>query len=203
MNNIKTHLVFTIIVIVFSLLTLSAPLLQAQVEVIDLRCEYQKDPLGLGTPEPRLFWKLLSETPDQMHTAYQVRAASDPERLRAGAADLWDSGKVLSDRSIHVEYAGKPLQSRDRVWWKVRAWDRAGEPSSWSEPAFFEMGLLERDDWQAEFIKSALEFGEYSYPSPMLRKEFSLDKPIRRARVYATSLGLYELQLNGRKVGEE
>ena len=88
-------------------------------------------------------------------TAYQVLVASSPEHLAADQGDLWDSGKVVSDQSIHVAYAGKPLESRMQCYWKVRAWDKDGQPSAWSQPAQWSMGLLKPDDWQAKWIRVA------------------------------------------------
>ena len=100
----------------------------------NLRCEYFVNPISIDAPRPRLSWEI--GTPRQ--SAYQVIVE-----------DAWDSGKVASDQSIHVEYAGAPLRSRQRCAWKVRAWDGDGQASQWSEPATFEMGLLDRADWRA------------------------------------------------------
>jgi alpha-L-rhamnosidase len=120
--------------------------------VVDLRCEYDLDPLGIDTPAPRLSWKFESSTRGQHQTAYQVMVASTPERLAAGKADLWDSGKVLTGNSLHIPYAGKPLRSSQQVFWKVRAWDKDRRPSEWSAPASWTMGLLNPEDWQAQWI---------------------------------------------------
>ncbi len=124
---------------------------QAAVTVQDLRCEYAADPLGIDSLQPRLSWVLESTERAQSQTAYQVLVASSPEKLRAGQADLWDSGKLASDQSIQVVYAGKPLASRQRCAWKVRVWDQDGKVVE-SKPAFWEMGLLQAADWQARWI---------------------------------------------------
>src|SRR5687768_6090766 len=100
----------------------------------NLRCEYFVDPIGIDAQAPRLSWQIAA--PRQ--SAYQVVVDG-----------MWDSGKVESDQSIHVAYGGPTLRSRQRCEWKVRVWDGDGEASSWSEPATFEMGLLDRADWQA------------------------------------------------------
>lgn len=97
------------------------------VSVAGLTCEYLRDPLGIGVVNPRLSWILSSETPDQVQSAYQVLAASSPDLLSEKKADLWNSGKVNSTQSIHIEYAGNTLESRDRCWWMVRVWDRDGK----------------------------------------------------------------------------
>lgn len=169
----------------------------------DLRVEYKKNPLGIGTSSPRFFWKITSDVPGQMQTAYQLLVATTPGKLAPGKADLWDSKKVGSDQSIQVAYQGKVLESRQRCYWTVKIWDKDGKEVKAVSPAYFEIGLLEESDWQADWIRSAQVFTEYSYPSPLLRKEFTLAQKIKSARLYVTSLGLYEFRLNGTKVGDE
>ena len=123
--------------------------------VTRLRCEYLGNPLGIDERKPRLSWALTSDERGQRQTAYRVLVASTPEILAAGRGDLWDSGKVDSDQTTHVEYAGGKLATRMLCYWKVRAWDAGGGPSPWSEPAFWSMGLLEASDWQAQWIAFA------------------------------------------------
>jgi len=169
------------------------------------RCEYRVDPLGIDVMEPRLSWILESDQRGQKQTAYRILVASTPERLAADQGDLWDSGKVDSDQTIHMVYQGKPLQSRMHCWWKVRVWDAEGKPSAYSEPAMWSMGLLEPGDWEAQWIadpRDATVFDGGPMPATMLRKGFNINGPIRRATVYATGLGLYELRMNGRRVGD-
>jgi alpha-L-rhamnosidase len=112
-----------------------------------LRCEYQNDPLGIDVAKPRLSWIVNSDERGQKQTTYQILAASTLETLAENRGDLWDSGRVDSDRTIHVEYAGKPLAARRRCYWKVRIWDKDGQPSPWSRPAMWTMGLLTKSDW--------------------------------------------------------
>ncbi len=168
-----------------------------------LRCEYRTDPIGIGTTRPRLFWALGDERPGAVQRAWQVLVASDPALLEAGRGDLWDSGRVESQANTHVEYAGAPLASRQRSWWKVRSFDRDDTASPWSEPARFELGLLGRDDWSAAWIAAPLRgSASTSPPVPALRREFHLERPVARARLYVTALGLYELSLGARRVGD-
>ena len=112
-----------------------------------LRCEYRNDPLGIDVTKPRLSWIVKSDERGEKQTAYQVLAASTPEALADDQGDLWDSGRVDSDQTLHVEYAGKPLAARMRCYWKVRIWDKDGQPSPWSRPATWTMGLLKPSDW--------------------------------------------------------
>jgi alpha-L-rhamnosidase len=116
------------------------------------RCEYQVDPLGLDVAQPRLSWVLRSDERGEKQTAYQVLVASAPDVLAKDRGDRWDSGRVASDQTIHVAYAGKPLGSRMQCFWKVRAWDKSGQASAWSKPAQWTMGLLDRSDWGAKWI---------------------------------------------------
>lgn len=168
-----------------------------------LTCEYKTNPLGIGVLSPRLSWKIYSDEPNQKQTAYHLLVASSPNLLRSGKADLWDSGKVNSDQSVLVDYAGRSPGSGQKCYWMVRIWDKDGKVSGWSQPGTFEMGLLNPGDWQAEWIKTAIHFEEYSYPAILFRKEFDVTQKIKSARLYCTSLGLYEFYLNGERVGDQ
>ncbi|MEW6237540.1 MAG: family 78 glycoside hydrolase catalytic domain [Candidatus Omnitrophota bacterium] len=117
-----------------------------------LACEYLTNPIGLGETSPRLSWKLDDLRRGACQTAYQILVASDPQRLQPGQADAWDSGKVDSDQSIQIVYGGNPLSSGAAYYWKVRVWDKNGEPSPFSETAFWRMGLLNPSDWKAQWI---------------------------------------------------
>lgn len=181
---------------------------QATIVVENPRCEYRSTPLGIDSAQPRLGWQLTSDTRGEIQTACQVLAASTAEKLAHGDADLWDSGKVASSESVQMVYAGKPLGSGQRVWWKVRVWGRDGRPSRYSKPTWIETGLLSPTDWQARWIQrqstgpltEAQMFADH--PAPIFRKEFALDRKITRARAYASGLGYYELRLNGERVGD-
>lgn len=126
--------------------------LTARVVVGRLRCEYLTNPPGIDVRKPRLSWVSESNGRGQKQTAYQIVVAGTREKLAADEGDLWDSGKVTGDQSIHVEYVGRPLHSRQCCFWKVRVWDKDGCVSRWSDAAWWSMGLLERGDWSAEWI---------------------------------------------------
>ena len=162
-----------------------------------LKCEYAVNPLGIDTPRPRFSWILESSRRGQVQSAYQVLAASSEETLNADSADMWDSGKVTSGKSVHVAYDGKALSSGAKCWWKVRCWDKKGKVSAWSQPATFEMGLLKPGDWRGKWIGSGK-----AAAAPLLRKEFRLAKQVKRARAYISGLGWSELYINGKKVGD-
>ena len=121
-------------------------------DITRLHCEYREQPLGIDHPQPRLGWELASDVRGAKQTAYRVLVASTAEGLKDNQGDLWDSGKVVSNQSVGVTYAGAPLASGQRCFWKVKVWDNDGTASEWSAPAFWEMGLLKASDWKAEWI---------------------------------------------------
>lgn len=173
--------------------------LAAETKVGDLRCEYAINPLGLETPHPRLSWVLTSAERGEKQTAYQILAASSEEKLQAATGDVWDSGKVTSDQSIQFPYMGKPLSSRQQVYWKVRTWDKSGHVGSYSDAGKWEMGLLSPSDWQARWIGYA---PAWNGGALYFRNHFTMSKPVKQARAYVAGLGYYEFRLNGERVGD-
>ena len=251
--------------------------------VENLRCEYLRDPLGIDAARPRLSWVMVSKRRGERETAYQILVASSLKELGQDKGDLWDTGKVETDESSQIEYAGLPLVSRENCFWKVRIWDGDGEAGGWSQPARWQMGLLQAADWSAQWItegmpppapamplviRSAIyqstesdaradvtaalvrrvqenrlsmiannhtlgidpapnqkkqllveyELGGLSGTQeidedetlaipqataavPFLRKSFDLKGPIKHAVLYASALGLYEIHINGQRVG--
>jgi len=182
-----------------------------------LRCEYLTNPLGLDSTSPRFSWILEHPGRAAHQAAYQVIVSPEPGFLDKEIGDYWDSGRVESDKTSGVVYNGVPLWSGKLYWWKVRWWDGEGRVSRWSDPAWFEMGLLQQRDWKAKWISRTepAEFfshGNVTLGVPSgdfvqsmgvyLRREFEVKGKIRRARVYVSGLGYYELRLNGRKVGD-
>ena len=171
-----------------------------------LRTETLENPIGIDTPQPRLSWWLEDSGQAQHQSAYQVIVASSPSTLEAGIGNLWDSGRVASDQSIQIAYQGQRLESRQRVCWAVRVWNGEGSVSAWSVPASWEMGLLERHDWQADWIgldePTGIALPDTMPPSPQLRHEFHLAGRPVRARLYATARGVYEARLNGSRIGD-
>ncbi|WP_274649564.1 alpha-L-rhamnosidase [Paenibacillus humicola] len=169
------------------------------VGVGDIRCEYKRNPVGIDIANPRLGWKLFGSRRGVMQTAYRIQTAEeDPGFGRL----VWDSGWAESGRSQQVEYAGEPLRSCTRYHVRVMIRDEAGRESEWSEPAFWETGLLEAGEWTGDFIGCEAEGdGSQAEPVPLFRKTFQVSGAVERATVYVTALGLYELRLNGSKVG--
>ncbi len=158
--------------------------------VKEMYCEYSVNPLGVDTDRPRFGWVLESDRRDQRQTAYRILVSDDH-------GELYDSGKVISDQSVNVPYNGKKLSSGEKCYWKVRCWDKDGTMGPWSDTAAFEMGLLKESDWTGSWIGADL-----SVSAPLLRKEIEIPKKIKKARVYISGLGCYELYINGKRVGD-
>src|SRR5688572_26856796 len=129
-------------------LVMLASATHAQVTVQRLRCEMLNNPLGIDVTQPRLSWQLAGKERNIQQIAYQVLVASSPEKLAKGEGDIWNSGKVTSAQSIHIDYKGKALASRTTCYWKVKTWTSKGE-TGWSETAYWSMGLTP-NDWRAK-----------------------------------------------------
>jgi alpha-L-rhamnosidase len=160
-----------------------------------LRCEYKENPLGTDVWKPRFSWQLQSDVRGTMQTAYQVQAAKEASFTIL----VWDTGRVESDQSIQVVYGGEELQSRTRYYYRVKVWNSKGEASEWSETAWWETALLASEEWKTEWITPGIPEME---TCPLLRTTFESKGKIKAARIYTTSQGLYELHLNGSKVGD-
>jgi len=215
--------------LLIGLLTVAGSAAPSPAVVKTLRCEYRVNPLGIDVPAPRLSWTMASTASDwrgARQTSYRVLVASNAGILAEDRGDLWDSGRVPSDQSNQLAYAGKPLQSSQLVFWKVRIWDEHEQPSPWSAPASWTMGVLSDSDWHAEWISANEAVAESQpfagtrpggrpvpstadtrppriYPTMLLRREFVVKPHLQRAIVHLCGLGQYELTLNGRRVSED
>ena len=289
------------LVVAICLISASQLFGEERISPFALRSEYLVNPEGIDVLSPRLSWMLKSEVRGQKQAAYRVLVASSRELLKKNQGDLWDTGKVASDQSNQLAYAGEPLSSRMQCFWKVMVWDIAGTPSAWSAPAYWSMGLLDAADWKAEWIgldkapestpevpaaqeganeriviqkaiygvlnnpsmrvdvKEILQkrvdagnrrviatndlvgkdpapgrkkklrveclvggkhvrgtvpenieldistggIRKQYLPAPYLRKEFNVSAPVKRAVIYVTAQGFFELHLNGKMVSDE
>lgn len=256
----------------------AVPLEKGHLTASDLRCEYLRTPLAIVDPAPRLTWIADSDRRAEHATAYRILVSSSLERLGRNEGDLWDTGKVESASTTHIEYRGNPLVSRQVCYWKVQMWDRDASPGTWSEPERWEMGLQSPADWHAQWVeagssplpveivratystvdgkvskdvtkavadlvakaqpvlaKNELLGGDPAYGVqkrlvveyrtrganltlevaenqaarfveagiPYLRKSFDVERKVAKARLYSTALGVYEMSLNGQRVGKD
>ena len=189
-----------------TLVLLLSPALAALIPV-DLRCEYLHSPFAVDEKQPRLTWRFETTERGQKQNAYRIIVATTEDLARKGKGDLWDSKKVKTSDTVSIPYAGIELPSRQDCFWRVQAWDQDDKLSVWSEMGRWKMALLEETDWKARYIsfrdnspvwKDTKEL--YLPPARQYRKEFRAEKKIRRATIYATALGIYELDLNGQRV---
>jgi len=190
------------LILIFAGYTLTG---QSAAVVQGLTCEYLVNPLGIDSQKPRLSWMMAPGARGSAQSAYQILVAGDPETLQRNQGDLWNSGKVNSDRSNLIAYDGKPLGSGARAYWKVRIWDEQGRASQWSSPAMWSMGLLKASDWHSRWIGLPRPEGGKEgtpLPFPWLRKTVDLKQKPRRATAYVNAQGYYELYVNGKKVDD-
>ena len=181
------------------------------INIQSLHCENQHNPLGIDVSQPRLGWILKSNAGErgQYQTAYQIQVASSLALLNAGKADVWNSGIIDNIASNNISYNGKGLSSEKRYYWRIRIWDNRKNPSTWSSPAFWEMGLLNASDWKGKWIeeiKASSEENKNLYEdkaAPLFRRDFTAPRKIKKAVMYVSGLGYYEAFLNGKKVGNK
>ncbi|MBX2925345.1 MAG: family 78 glycoside hydrolase catalytic domain [Chitinophagaceae bacterium] len=173
-----------------------------------LTCEYIENPLGISTGEPRLSWTLESSLRNQRQSAYELIVSDNFKDIQAAKGNVWTTGKITSSQSLHIVYAGSPLRSFTRYYWRVRVHNQDDAASGWSQPAWFETSMLAQSDWQASWIgdgskqfTSSEDFFKED-PMPLFRRTFTTKKKIAAARLYISGLGYYEAYINGQKVGD-
>ena len=167
----------------------------AQVKLQNLLTENMRDPIGIDVQQPRFSWQLAGNQRNVMQTAYEVTVSE-------GKNNVWKSGKVMSDQSVHVLYSGKALQAGKKYTWQVRVWDNNAKASPWSETASFQMALLSPSEWKAKWIEAGYVEDSINRPSQYFRKQFSVNKKVVSATAYITAHGMYEAQINGKRVGD-
>src|SRR4028119_45026 len=163
-----------------------------------LTCEYTQNPLGIAVLKPRLSWTLTSDQRNQKQSAYELVVSDNLAGISKLKGNIWKSGKVKSAENINVAFQGAALKPFTRYHWRVRVFDQDGNPSGWSEPAWFETAMLDANDWQARWIgddRKQFEKPEDFYgddPMPLFRKAFQAKKKVESARLYVSGLGYYE-----------
>lgn len=169
--------------------------ISAQSTVSNLLCENLTNPVGLDIKQPRFSWQLVSDSRNVMQTAYEVK-------VLLGKTVAWNSGKVVSDQSVFINYSGAALQPDKKYNWQVRVWDNEGKTSAWSEAASFQTAFFNVTDWKAKWIEAGFVEDSINRPAHYFRKQFSVNKKITSATAYITAHGMYEAQINGKRVGD-
>jgi len=192
----KRIAVFAIMLFSFNLTIFS------QVSLQKLTVENQKTPIGSDIKQPRFGWQLLSDKRNVSQSAYEIWVGESPEALKSDKNLIWNSGKINSDQSVHVTYAGKDLESGKKYYWKVRIWDNSGKASAWSPTEYWQTAFLNPSDWKAKWIVPGYVEDSVMRPSPLFRKEIKINKKIISATAYITAHGMYEARINGNRIGD-
>ena len=170
--------------------------------VDDLKCELLESPLAIDNTSPHFSWKMTGKQNGAASTAYQILVATDLDKLNEQDADLWNSDKVADTDVISVVYQGKPLASRSLAYWKVRVWNQNGEPSKWSEPALFGIGLLDNQEWAGASFIGVEQSDKKTQITPLMRKQFTYEPGDENVLLYVNSLGYHEAYVNGKPVSD-
>jgi alpha-L-rhamnosidase len=212
-SGITRRIVSSTYLLLFPVLSFS------QVNVENLTCEFLRNPLAIETENPRLSWQLVSNQKDVVQHYYQIVVSDDVSDIMNGNGKIWDTGKIASKSSILIEYNGALLQSGQKYYWKVKIWHNKSSSPIESVIANWEMGKLDMDDWGANWISAPRVYSfkenavkrqqaeldectSQTEPSPYLRKKFSSEKAVKKARLYISGLGYYEAFLNSTKIGD-
>ena len=184
-----------------------------------MTCDYQTTTLGIDNAAPYFGWKIGTDTvTDVSQTAYQILVATSPELLNPNTADVWNSKFIPSDQSVQILFKGKPLQSKQHYYWKVRLKTNHGL-TPYSAINYFETAFLNERDWNGKWIsapsvwdfkafvaeraKNKESMDHWDENAPMLRYEFTVKKEIAQARMYICGVGYYEAYLNGAKISND
>jgi alpha-L-rhamnosidase len=182
----------------FSMILFFASCTSEKAKITSLTCEYLKEPLGVDVAQPRFSWKIQSEERGIYQKAYQLVISERLDSVQDETGEFWNSGKIISDQTVNLEYSGIPLTSNRKYYWRVCVWT-GDHDSIWSHPVIFRTGLFNSSDWKALWITTK---EEVLHESPVLRNEFKLAKRVKEAYAYVTACGFYEFYLNGKKVGD-
>lgn len=195
-----------------------------RLKAVNLRCEYLENPIGVDIYTPCLSWQLSSEEQTVSQSAYRILVAESLENLSSEENLIWDSGRVASANSLHIPFAGKALKAEKRYYWTVQVWDREGHLGETPQTAYWQMGLGNRERWQAKWIgfKTNVDeavrppgqagndsqfFGEGDAmlnmrPPAYFRRAFELQERVSSAVLYITARGIYDVSINAQAITE-
>ena len=208
--------IFSILIICFGSCLVTAQSLTP----INLNCENQVDPLGIDNSFPELSWQIISDNRGVLQTGYRILVSGNLDKINKNIGDVWDTKKENESSSIHIRYAGKILQSNKMYYWKVMVWDNKNNESQWTKASSWQMGLLNKNDWKdarwiayaampdslrivpAEPDRGSKKLKAINDVLPLMRKDFMVKKALKKATVFISGLGQFEMHLNGNKVGD-
>ncbi len=188
----------SVVILFFILLLLSGSDSFSQTTLTSLRCEHLENPIGIDESHPRFTWQIQSKNPGYLQDALQLVVGTDEGKVALGTGNIWETGTVNSS-VIPVVYKGVELQPFTRYFWSVRVQDEKGEWSDWSPVAWFETGMMDQTNWKGKWITDTYDYAVK--PAPYFRKEFDASKTVESARAYIAVAGLYELSINGERIG--
>ncbi|MFL5741470.1 MAG: family 78 glycoside hydrolase catalytic domain [Flavisolibacter sp.] len=204
--------------ILFPLLVFSLCSFSQGLSVVHLSCENKNNPLGVDRTSPVLGWQIKSDQRNVLQTAYRILIADDSAMLAKDKVNIWDSKKISSDQCVQVKYKGRKLSSVKTYFWKVMVWDNKNQSSPWSEIAHWQMGLLQKSDWEnarwiayekipdslIDILPSDTKKDKFRGGNvlPLLRKTFMVKTEVKKAILYLCGLGQFELSMNGKKIGD-
>ena len=199
----------TIPVLIMSLVLLfCAHVSKATLTPVNLTCEYEINPLGIDISDPRLGWNFTSKDNDQVQSAYELLVSNSYSDLQNHKGNVWTTGKITSENSSQIVYAGPGLKSFTRYYWAVRVYDKDNHASEWSHPAWFETAMLNASDWKGQWIgdgsKQFLKDEDFYKDDrmPLFQKDILVKRKVATARLYVAGLGYHEAFLNGKKIGD-
>jgi alpha-L-rhamnosidase len=166
---------------------------------VGLQCEYLINPIGIDNPHPRLKWKLNDTRRGAVQNAYEIIVNTDSVEAVNGNGNMWKTGRI-DDESMLVTYNGKELRPFTKYFWAVRVWDKDNNQSAFSEVSAFETGMMYMKNWKGSWITDTRDIN--LKPAPYFRKEFEIDKKVEKAQLYIAVGGLYELYINGKRIGD-
>lgn len=199
MNNSKTS-VFQLgtLYILLAITAFSCQNSNEKTSIVNLKCEYLTNPIGIDTESPRFTWQIETSKPGIVQTSFQIFMGTDSLEVESGKGNIWNSGKIKSGNQL-AAYSGKSLKPFTKYFWIVKVWGKLDAPLNISKVTSFETGLVESKNWQGDWISDTRDVN--LKPAPWFRKEFTASKTVQSARVYIAVGGLYELYINGKKVG--
>lgn len=171
----------------------------SQISITNLKCEYLHNPIGIDELHPRFTWQIKSAEHGILQKAYQLVVGTTEKEVASGQENIWKSDTIKSS-TIPAVYQGTSLQPFTKYFWSVRVKDENNRWSEWASPAYFETGMIDQKNWKGQWITDTYDYN--IKPAPYFRKEFFISKPLLSARVYIAVGGLYELFINGERIGD-